>query len=215
MRSPGTSNAAGIQSGDGTGCTPAPAPARAAAPQSPGTVTPPKNPSLEGICLHCELPQIANCGSNVLLQPRELFRVSHGHVFFGEPLSRGSFAQASQRIPRLCLFTMGEGFHFSLSTLAALLRLGSAGAEAGASVQPRAGWIHMSSPHRCDYRGIYSSLVFSGKQHVKDLGARREHKAGAKPPDGSGELGFTPSRCSISLAVLALLLLCRSRALVG
>lgn len=94
MRSPGTSSAAGNQFGDGTGCIAAPLqtelpPHR---PQAPST---PRKTSLEGICLHCKLPQITNCPSNVLLQPRELLHVSHGHWFFGEPLNRGSFARVS------------------------------------------------------------------------------------------------------------------------
>lgn len=208
MRSPGTSSAAGNQFGDGTGCIAAPLQTELP-PHSPQAPSPPRKTSLEGICLRCKLPQITNCPSNILLRPRELLHVSHGHWFFWGASEQGQLC--SSLGGGLCLLNKGELFHFSLSTLAAPFHLG---AEAEAGVQPCTGRVYMSSPHRCDYRGIYSSPLFSGKQHGKDLGGRKEHKAGAKPPDGIGELGFTSSSCSISPAVPALLL-CGSRVLVG
>lgn len=68
--------------------------------------------------------------------------MSHGHAFLEEPLRRGSFAGAllgscaSQHIPRLCLLNMGEGFHFPLSALAALLCSGSVGQRLGLAHSP-------------------------------------------------------------------------------
>lgn len=165
---------------------------RAAVLQPPGTIkpSPPPQISQEDICLHCKFPQSTNRASSVHLQLRELCRVSHGHAFLKEPLRRGSVAGAlagscvSQRIPRLCLPNV-RGFSFPLTSLGSSAACGQRGAEAGAGARLRAGRVHVSSPHHCNYSGIYCPLVFSGKRHVKDLGARREREVGAKLPSAA------------------------------